>query len=242
MKVALKTGEEFQVNSIFMLTDNKLSISFANIESFDGLKANLTAIATEEIKVYVTDDSYSVYEDYTTLINPSTVTQAADGTLDVVIILEKEDEISKLKKTIAALNPVSNLDTCSLDDLKAYQIAKSKEALENYLEANPITSDCHGGIEKQYTITKEKQALLTQEIAIVQMAIQEDIEYQPSWNAAGEACTYDWTLEELKQLDFEAVMVVKPLVSHQQTIEVQIIAAQTKEDVLAVSIEYQGSL
>lgn len=133
-------------------------------------------------------------------------------------------------------------DTATLEQLKAYQITKSKSNLETYLEANPITSKCHGGAEKQYTITKEKQALLTQEIAIVQMAIQTGIEYQPSWNAAGEACTYDWTLEELKQLVFETIMVVKPLVSQQQTIEVQINAAQTKEDVLAVPIEYQGSL
>lgn len=133
-------------------------------------------------------------------------------------------------------------DAATLEQLKAYLITKSKGKLETYLAANPIISKCHGGAEKQYTITKEKQALLTQEIAIVQMAIQADIEYQPSWNAQGEPCTYDWTLEELKQLAFEAVMVVKPLVSHQQTIEAQINAAQTKEDVLAISIEYQESL
>ena len=133
-------------------------------------------------------------------------------------------------------------DAATLEQLKAYLITKSKEKLETYLAANPIISKCHGGAEKQYTITKEKQALLTQEIAIVQMAIQADIEYQPSWNAQGEPCTYDWTLEELKQLAFEAVMVVKPLVSHQQTIEAQINAAQNKEDVLAISIEYQESL
>ncbi len=238
MKLILKTGEELQINSIFMLAENRLSISFGGIESFDELKAKLTATATEEIKAYITDDTYSVYEDYTIMVNPSTVTQTSDGTLDVVIILEKEDEISKLKKTIAALNPVINLDTCTLDELKAYQVAKSKKALEIYLEANPITSDCHGGIDKQYSITKEKQALLTQEIAIVQMAIQTGIEYQPSWNAADEPLTYDWTLEELNQLAFEVVTLVKPLVSHQQTIEANINAAQTKEEVLAESIEY----
>jgi hypothetical protein len=238
MKVVLKTGIEFQINSIFMLADNRLSISFGNIESFDELKAKLTATATEAIKAYTTEDTFSVYEDFITLVNPATVTQAADGTLDVVIILEKEDDISKLKKEIAALNPDINLDTCSLDELKVYQITKSKKALEIYLEANPITSDCHGGIEKQYSITKEKQALLTQEIAIVQMAIQTGIEYQPSWNAADEPLTYDWTLEELKQLAFEVVTLVKPLVSHQQTFESNINAAQTKEEVLAESIEY----
>ncbi|WOO35416.1 hypothetical protein R2R35_16640 [Anaerocolumna sp. AGMB13020] len=238
MKLILKTGEELQINSIFMLAENRLSISFGSIESFDELKAKLTGTATEELKAYITDDTYSVYEDYTIMVNPSTVTRTSDGTLDVVIILEKEDELSKMKKTIATLNPVINLDTCTLDELKVYQIAKSKKALEIYLEANPITSDCHGGIEKKYSITKEKQSLLTQEIAIVQMAIQAGIEYQPSWNAADEPLTYDWTLEELKQLAFEVVTLVKPLVRHQQTIESNINAAQTKEDVLAESIEY----
>ncbi|WMJ88850.1 hypothetical protein [Anaerocolumna sp. MB42-C2] len=131
-----------------------------------------------------------------------------------------------------------DLDTCTIEELKAYQIAKSKENLEAYLENNPVTSKCHGGIKKNYSITKEKQSLLTQMILITQVAIQAGIDYQPSWNAQGEPCTYDWTLAELQQLAFEAEAVVRPLVSKQQTIEAHINTAKTKDDVMIVNIEF----
>lgn len=129
-------------------------------------------------------------------------------------------------------------DTCTLEDLKAYQTVKSKENLETYLSKNPITSTCHGGVEKLYTITKDKQALLTQMILISQVAIQSGIPYQPSWNAQGEPCTYDWTIPELQQLAFEIEAVVRPLISHQQTMEADINLATTKEAILVVSIEF----
>jgi hypothetical protein len=137
-------------------------------------------------------------------------------------------------REIGALDP----DTCALEELKTYLIAKSNSNLEEYLKNNPITSSCHGGIEKQYSITKDKQAYLTQEIAVTQMAIQNNVEYQPSWNATGERCTYDWTLAELQQLAFEIAIVVKPQVSKQQSMEEIINDAETKEAVLAISIEF----
>ena len=152
--------------------------------------------------------------------------------------------LKKINTTVTPHEPVfSNvmgidMDTCTLEQLKSYQIAKSKENLETYLSANPIRSTCHGEVEKLYSITKEKQSLLTQMILITQVAAQSGKEYQPSWNAQGEPCSYDWTLEELKQLAFEVEAVVRPLVSHQQTMESEINAAETKEAVLAISIEF----
>lgn len=62
--------------------------------------------------------------------------------------------------------------------------------------------------------------------------------YQPSWNATGEACTYDWTLAELKQLAAEIEAVVRPLISKQQSMEVQINAATSIEAAKAVNIVF----
>ena len=129
-------------------------------------------------------------------------------------------------------------DTCTLEQLKAYLTTKSKDNLESYLAAHPITSKAHKGVDKQYTITKEKQTLLTQMIMIAQVTVNAGQTYQPSWNAQGEPCTYDWTLQELQQLAFEAEAVVRPLVSHQQTMEAEINAAETKENALAVKVEF----
>lgn len=148
-----------------------------------------------------------------------------DGNIVEITEAEQEEEVGQSQ----------------LSALKAQLIAKSKENLEAYLASHPITSSCHVE-EKQYTITKDKQSLLTQEIVVAQMAAQAGINYQTSWNAAGEACTYDWKITELQQLAFEMVVMVKPLVSHQQSMEAQINTATTKEDALAVNIEFGESL
>ncbi|HEX3077787.1 MAG TPA: hypothetical protein VHQ24_13070 [Lachnospiraceae bacterium] len=138
------------------------------------------------------------------------------------------------KQVMTTIKP----ETCTLEELKTYQIAKSKQNLETYLRTNPITSACHGGIEKQYSITKEKQSLLTQMVLISQMALQAGVDYQPSWNAVGEACTYDWKITELQQLAFEIEAVVRPLVGYQQIMESTINAAKSKEEILAIEITF----
>lgn len=129
-------------------------------------------------------------------------------------------------------------DNCTIEQLKNYLISKSKENLEAYLAAHPITSKCHAGEEKKYSITKDKQALLTQMILITQVATNAGQEYHPSWNAQGEPCTYDWTLQELQQLAFEIEAIVRPLISHQQTMEFQINTAVSKEEALLITIEF----
>lgn len=75
-------------------------------------------------------------------------------------------------------------------------------------------------------------------IMIAHVAVNAEQTYQPSWNAQVEPCTYDWTLQELQQLAFEAEAVVRPLVSHQQTLEAEINAAEIKENSFAVKIEF----
>jgi hypothetical protein len=130
------------------------------------------------------------------------------------------------------------IDDVPLEQIKLQQINLSKKNLEDYLSLNPIPSICHGGVEKKYSITRDKQALLTQMIMITQMSIQSNIPYQPSWNAAGEQCSYDWTIAELQQLAFQIESVVRPLVSHQQKMEADINAGTTKDEVMAISITF----
>lgn len=152
------------------------------------------------------------------------------------------EDINTLKEKVSIIdkqvNPVFDLKNAALDELKIYKIIKSKENLESYLAAHPIISSCHGGVEKQYSITKEKQTLLTQMILITKVAINAGQTYHPSWNAQGEPCTYDWTLQELQQLAFETEAVVRPLVSHQQTMESLIKEAHTKGEVISIDITF----
>ncbi|SHO53712.1 hypothetical protein [Anaerocolumna xylanovorans] len=165
-----------------------------------------------------------------------------DGVAIINRTLTADEEAAIAKKKVEALdaqiNPQINFDTCTLDECKLWQISLSKKNLELYLAEHPITSKCHGGAEKQYTITKDKQTLLTQEIMVAQLAAQPEIEYRSSWNATGEECTYDWTITELQQLATEMAIVIKPLISKQQNMEISINSKQTKEDILTVDITF----
>lgn len=151
---------------------------------------------------------------------------------------DTQKETTDLKSTVNSMIPNTNIDTMSLAEAKEYRIAESKSLLQEYLENNPITSTCHAGKEAKYSITSDKQQYLVSMIAVAEMAEKAGVQYQPSWNASGESCTYDWTVDELKQLAFEMETVVRPLVSKQQTIETTIRACKTISDVKAVEISY----
>jgi len=125
-----------------------------------------------------------------------------------------------------------------LSRLKAEMTGKSKQNLKRYLEIYKLSSACHGGIVKQYSITSEKQQHLANMILTATMAAQSGIPYQPSWNAAGEECTYDWTIGELQQLAMEMEGVVRPLVSKQQRMEVAIQEAHSLEDLESIDISF----
>lgn len=153
-------------------------------------------------------------------------------------IRSNEVIINKIQGLESQVNPSINLEACTLEELKTWQINQSIKNLEEYLHSNPVKSSCHGDREKLYTITKDKQALLTQMIMISQAAAQSNIPYQPSWNTQGEPSTYDWTIPELQQLAFEIESVVRPLINHQQIIESQIKAAGTKEEILSIDISF----
>ena len=101
------------------------------------------------------------------------------------------------------------------ETMKAKQLAVAYEAYEN----------------KENTTLEEFTALV--ENGTISLTLPT---FTPSWNATGEVCTYDWTLDELLILGADIENMVRPLVSKQQTMEANIINATTKEEVEAVSI------
>lgn len=123
--------------------------------------------------------------------------------------------------------------------IKAERTAQSKQNLKQYLETCKLSSACHKGIEKQYSMTSEKQQHLANMILTATMAAQAGIPYQPSWNAAGEECTYDWTIGELQQLAMEMEGAVRPLVSKQQRMEVSIQEADSLDELGAIDISFE---
>lgn len=118
-------------------------------------------------------------------------------------------------------------------------IAQSRQNLADYLACHTVTSACHGE-PAEYSITSEKQSYLANMIMTSQMAQAAGIDFKPSWNATGQVSTYDWTLEQLQQLTFEIEAVVRPLVSKQQEMEIQLTSAQSLEELELVDISFNN--
>jgi hypothetical protein len=207
---------EFNVRTVSVLGNDKRTMTV-----YDGYSI-LRSIAI----IPNDDDTFIV-----TLAMPSDLSE---------LVPNLQARIAELEAEVINLTPTPvDPTTMELSTLKTYLIDKTKTDLEAYLAANPITSNVHGNTEKQYTCTKEKQSLLTQAIAVAQLhAAAGDISYQPSWNATGEECTYDWTLEELTTLAFQMDTFVHPLVSSQQKMESFINAAADTATLLATDFSF----
>jgi hypothetical protein len=247
MKVILENNKEYKVSLLSPQTDNQICLGFIEIPSYDELRLALTPEAMSVIKYYPDDNSenYITYEDYTIFIKSNTV-ETESGNLDVAMYFRKADATTKRIQEITNIitdldnqvNPMIDTNKCTVEELKTWQIQLSKKNLDKYLNKYPIQSTCHGGVEKTYAINKDKQTFLAQMILLSQLAMQNNVEFHPSWNTTQEECTSDWTLLELQQLAFEIESVVRPLVKHQQSIEAKIKASETKEEILAVSVDY----
>lgn len=122
----------------------------------------------------------------------------------------------------------------TLEQGKVRRIAESKAALAEHLEAHPL--EWTDG--KLYSVTMDKQTLLTSALARYQLAVGLGQSPKLRWNASGERCTV-WAYEDLAALALEIAVCVEPLVSQQQAIEVQINAASSREELEAIVIDYK---
>ena len=185
-------------------------------------------------------DMYSVninYED-TEVKYTVTLARPVDYQRDINDLKTKQDLIAA---TVDTLTTEPDPTKMTLDDAIEYLAKESKKELSTYLENHPITSTAHG-TEAKYSITREKQNMLTSMILMTQMAKQNGLDYAPSWNATNEPCTYDWTAEQLQALAVQIEVTVRPLISLQQTIESNIRKAKTVEDAIAAKVKFEDAL
>lgn len=113
-------------------------------------------------------------------------------------------------------------------------IKQSKEMLVEYLKNNPL----HFADGKYYSVTQEKQNLLNNAITVYQMKTQLGLPAELKWNSTGEECSV-WTLEDAISLALGIASYVEPLVTYQQSIEVQIRNCTTKEELESTVIDYE---
>ena len=120
-----------------------------------------------------------------------------------------------------------------MDTLKAARIAETKTALETYLAEHPLLwTD-----GKHYSVTADKQTLLNNALAVYQIAVQAGQTPELTWNATGEECAV-WAYADLCALALGIAAFVKPLVAHQQALEVTIRNAATADELESVVIDY----
>ena len=186
----------------------------------------------QEIESYTLKDGERVIDTYRP--NPRPYKGAAgyikpqwDADTSAWVEAATEEEIAAWE----AGHPNPNAKT--LEEEKVERIAQSKDDLDTYLKAHPITwTD-----GQQYSITREKQQQLTSKILSATLAAQTSTPYALTWNATGQECA-PWALEDLAALAFAIDARVTALVSYQQAQEVAMREASTMEELNAIEVDY----
>lgn len=146
----------------------------------------------------------------------------------------------KLKINPGGTGVFWEIDTTTLENLeiaRQEKILLSKHLLADFLENNPLYSNAHNQIYNYYTVTEEKQTLLTSEFMGYQVMKNAGVETIITWNAADKPCE-QWTEAEVIQLIGEMRAYVKPLITYQQKKELEIRNAKTKEELDNIDIDY----
>lgn len=201
---------------------------FSDIRKLTILKGNTVISEYTKYKRY---SRISLGDDYYDA-NTDTVVSTIQVSVCVPDLVEQVANISE------RLNINIDYENISLEDYKKYKTELSKQYLAEYLEAHPLMSSAHNNTAAYYSITKEKQDLMTQQYLSYQIAKAVDPEHAVlTYNATGEICEV-WEESEFLQLIIEVKAHVYPLVSYQQTIEKMIMECTTKDEVSNIIIDY----
>ncbi len=120
-----------------------------------------------------------------------------------------------------------------LEQSKIEKITQTKQQLAEFLENHPLLYN-----DEYYSVTQEKQALLTSAIAAYQLRVQAGISAVLKWNTTGDVCR-EFTLEEITGLVIAITDYVQPRVERQQELEIQIKNCTTIEELDNIIIDYE---
>ena len=129
-------------------------------------------------------------------------------------------------------------ENMSLEDYKNMKILNSKKLLEEYLELHPLASTAHSGIEGIYSVTSEKQSLMTSNYLAYQIESQINPNTVLTWNETGKTCEV-WTEQEFLQLVLEIRNYIKPKIEIQQIYEASVNNATTKDEIDLIELNYE---
>lgn len=147
------------------------------------------------------------------------------------LTLNENGKVCAWEKTVIKPNPIELEE--QLEQSKIEKIIQSKQQLAEFLENNPLLYN-----NEYYSVTQEKQSLLTSAIAAYQLKVQAGIPAMLKWNTTGDICR-EFSLEEITGLVVAITEYVQPRVERQQTYEVQINNATTIEELDSIEIDYE---
>lgn len=200
------------------------SIEYIDIVSADGFLSNRFADYTSYSSITLNVDKYK--------------DDSGNFVPCLRVVFKKTDLEEKVAQLDKKINAVVNEEGMTLEEYKEYKIGKTKKDLNMFLAANPLVSKAHAGVEGVYSITKEKQDLMTSNYLTYTIKKQVSPELAVlTWNEAGKECEV-WEEQEFIQLVMEIEARVKPLVSYQQTVEAQIREASDKIAVSEIVCDY----
>lgn len=156
----------------------------------------------------------------------------------VDVLIEEKNNIKTVTKLIGKEITVDETEVSKvLEESKQSKIVESKTVLSEYLASHPLQwTD-----GKYYSVTSEKQALLTSNLALYQISTSAGQPFKLTWNSTGDECV-EWAYEELAALALAIGTYVKPFVSHQQELELAIKACTTQAELDAIEINYDPIL
>ena len=156
----------------------------------------------------------------------------------VDVLVEENNCIKTVTKLIEKEIAVDGTEVSkALEEFKQSKIVESKTVLSEYLASHPLQwTD-----GKYYSVTSEKQALLTSNLSLYQLAVSNGQPFTLKWNTTGDECTV-WEYNDLAALALAIGTYVQPFVSYQQELELAIKACATMEELDAIEINYDPVL
>lgn len=147
-----------------------------------------------------------------------------DAVIEAPLLEVSEEEFNELEQYKPSVN---------IEQFKTEKITQSKQKLAEFLESNPLEYN-----NEFFSVTQEKQALLTSAIAAYQLKVQAGVPATLKWNTTGDICR-EFSLEEITGLVIAITDYVQPRVEKQQEIEVQIMNATTMGELEGIEIDYE---
>ena len=150
--------------------------------------------------------------------------------------------LAQLTETDVALRELSGyiakkVNFLTFEEYQQALIDQSKEDLAKYFESHPLISNCYQGVYNKFNATEQHRNLFTTKYFAHMLKVQAGIPDQMTWNISGQECV-PWTDEEAVAFVIAMDAYVTPLVHAQQTYELAIKAATSKEELDAIKIDY----